>query len=121
MNTQIKIFLTIGTHKLSATLQNNTSAHALIEKLKHAPIQIEMQDYANMEKVGMLPFMLPRNDKQLTTKPGDLILYQGNSFVLYYAPNSWNFTHLGTLDNINETTLKQLLGKNSVSVTLSLQ
>lgn len=38
----------------------------------------------NMEKVGSLGMTLPRNDRQITAAPGDLILYQGNSFVIYY-------------------------------------
>ncbi len=29
----------------------------------------------NMEKIGSLGTSLPRNDEQITTEPGDLILY----------------------------------------------
>ena len=56
-----------------------------------------MRDYAHMEKVGPLGQSLPRNDEQITTAPGDLILYQGDALVLYYALNSWNFTRLGCM------------------------
>ena len=41
------------------------------------------------------------NDRQTTTSPGDLILYQGNSFVIYYDTNSWNFTRLGKVDGVS--------------------
>lgn len=43
-----------------------------------------MHDYGNFEKVGSLPKSLPRNDKQISTEPGDIILYQGNQITIYY-------------------------------------
>jgi hypothetical protein len=44
-----------------------------------------------MEKVGSLGTSLPANDERITTKPGALVLYQGNALVIYYATNSWNY------------------------------
>ena len=49
---------------------------------------------------------------------GDLILYQGKSFVIYYDKNSWNFTPLGKLEGISKNELKTLLGKGNVTVVL---
>ena len=92
----------------------------LLEKLEIEDITINMKDYANFEKVGSLGFNLTRNDKQITTEAGDLILYQGNQFVIYYDTNSWNFTKLGHIDNITQEELKQILGQDNVTVTLSL-
>lgn len=82
-----------------------------------------MNDYGDMEKVGSLGFSLPRNDQQTTTDPGDLILYQGNSFVIYYDINSWNFTRLGKIDGVStrEQVLDLLDGKGEVTITLSLK
>ena len=112
--------ITIGQTVLNATLADNSSAEALKEKLSHGPVTIHMDDYASMEKVGELGFRLPTNDRQTTTKAGDLILYLGSSFVIYYDRNSWNFTRLGAIDNISAKELKQILGRGSVTVTLSL-
>lgn len=105
---------------LTATLVQNSSAKALLEMLADGPVTIQMSDYANMEKVGQLPQSLPRNDEQIHTDFGDLILYQGNSFVIYYDQNSWNLTRLGKIENISKAELKKLLGDGSVSITLSL-
>lgn len=82
-----------------------------------------MNDYGDMEKVGSLGFSLPRNDQQTTTDPGDLILYQGNSFVIYYDINSWNFTRLGKIDGVStrEQVLDLLDGKGEVTITFSLK
>ena len=73
-----------------------------------------------MEKVGSLGQDLPVNDEQITTEAGDLILYQGNSLVIYYAPNTWNFTRLGKINGVSAEELQDILGEGDVTVTLSL-
>lgn len=118
MNT---IKLTIeGGKTFTATLVDNSSAKALLEQLAKGDIAVQMEDYANMEKVGSLGIRLPRNDRQTTTGPGDLILYQGHNFVIYYDTNSWNFTRLGKINNVTQAELKSALGRGDVKVTLSL-
>ncbi len=112
--------LQIGNTSLTATLSDNSSAQALTEMLNEGPVTIKMQDYAGMEKVGPLGKNLPRNDRQIAAKSGDIILYQGNAIVIYYAPNSWNFTKLGEIDDISQKKLKEILGGGNVEVTLSI-
>ena len=119
MNT---IKLTIeGGQTFTATLVDNSSTQALKEQLAKGDITVEMEDYAHMEKVGSLGIRLPRNDRQTTTAPGDLILYQGHNLVIYYDTNSWSFTRLGKIDNASQAELKAALGKGDVRVTLSLK
>ena len=84
-------------------------------------ITVEMEDYGNMEKAGPIGTSLPRNDRQTTTGPGDIILYQGKYLVIYYDTNSWNFTRLGKIDNVTQAVLKSALGEGGVRVTLSLE
>jgi len=110
--------ITIGDRELIATLAHNTSAEALKELLKTGPITIQMRDYGNMEKVGGLGRNLPTNDERITTEPGDLILYQGNSFVIYYAPNTWTFTRLGKINNVTREELINVLGRGNITVIL---
>ena len=112
--------ITIGDNVLTATLAENSSVDALKEALSEGPITVNMRDYGNMEKVGSLGMDLPRNDQQITTEAGDIILYQGSAFVIYYAPNSWNFTRLGKIDNITAEELRAILGDGNVTITLSL-
>ncbi len=110
----------IGDHVLIATLVENSSVDALKEALAKGPITVNMCDYDSMEKVGSLGMDLPRNDEQITTEAGDIILFQGNAFVIYYAPNSWNFTRLGKIDNVTAKELREILGDGNVTITLSL-
>lgn len=117
---EMELYLKINDTILSATLEDNSSARAFVEKLQKEDVTINMNDYGNFEKVGLLGFDLPRNDEQIITKAGDIILYQGNSITIYYDTNTWNFTKIGEIENISKETLKEILGKDDVSVTFTL-
>ena len=113
------IKLTVGDKTFTATLVDNSSTQALKDLLAKGDVTIEMEDYANMEKVGPIGTNLPRNDRQTTTSAGDLILYQGKYFVIYYDTNSWNFTRLGKIDGVSGKELLEALGRGNVTVILS--
>ena len=114
------MYLKVNGYTLKATLEDNSSVRELLKKLEEKDITLEMSDYGNFEKVGELEFELPKNDKQIKTQPGDIILYQGNAITIYYDVNQWNFTKLGKIENIQKEELKKILGKENVIVTFSL-
>lgn len=114
------IKLKVGGKTFTATLVDNSSTRALKALLAEGDLTIEMEDYARMEKVGPIGTTLPRNDEQISTVPGDLILYQGRYFVIYYGRNSYSLTRLGKIDNVSESELKATLGDGDVTVTLAL-
>lgn len=118
---QMEIFISVNGAKLSAILEQNSSAVALYELLSKGEITIKAKDYGGFEKVGALPQSLIRNDEQINVKSGDLILYQGRNFVLSYGENSWSLTRLGRIENINENELKRLLGAGEVELKLSIK
>ena len=105
-------------HVFYAGPEDNTSAEALIERLSSGEIELNLQDYGNFEKVGPLPWELPTNDEQITTEPGDIILYQGNQITIYYDENTWNFTRLAKINNITKEELLDVLGSGDVTVKL---
>ena len=117
-NSTIKIEVNGTT--LTATLKDNVSTRALVNLLKEGPLTINMNDYARMEKVGSIGTTLPQCDERLTTQPGDLILYLGQYFVIYYAPNTYSLTPLGKIDNTSGDELIRILGNDDVTVTISL-
>ena len=106
---------------LKVKLSDNSSAEALKALLEEGPLTVEMEDYANMEKVGNLGTDLPRNDERIITEAGDVILYQGNQLVIYYAPNTWTFTRLGKVQDLTGEELYQILGSGGVTATLTLE
>ena len=121
-NMKISIQITSDScnHNLTATLADNSSATAFYQLLEKGPLTVDMHDYGNFEKVGSLGTSLPRNDSQITTEAGDIILYQGNQITIYYDTNSWNFTRLGKIDDITQAQLKKILGKGDVSAVFDV-
>lgn len=114
------IRIRVNNEVLDVKLENNSSSDALVERLKQEDIIIEAHDYGNFEKVGDLGFSLPTNDVRITTKPGDLILYQGNQITLYYDTNTWSLTKLGEVVGKSQNELKNVLGSGNVTLVLSL-
>lgn len=88
MNTEHILYIKIGNSVLEAELVENSSTEALLEKLNENDITIQMSDYGKFEMVGELGTSLVTSDEQITTEADDLILYQGNKFVIYYDTNS---------------------------------
>lgn len=114
-----KINIQIGENVLTATLVENSSAEALFAMLEAGPLTIHMNDYAGMEKVGSIGKQLPTNDQHIKAKPCDLILYLGDSLVIYYESNSWNFTRLGRIEGVTQQELKMILGRGDVTAVLT--
>ena len=121
-NAQQKMYLTIGGVTKTATLVSNSSTEALVAQLQKGNISYEAHDYGDFEKVGPLGYSFPQNNEDITTQPGDLILYLGSNLCIYYDTNSWDFTRLGKLDNMTQAVIKQWVnaGGDNVIVTLSI-
>ena len=117
---EIMLQIQVGDTLLTAALEDNSSADALKEMLSEGPLTIEVENYGGFEKVGTLPESLPRNDTQMTAQPGDIMLYQGNSIVFFHGSNSWSYTKLGTIEQTGDLDLKEVLGGQESTVTLSL-
>ena len=115
-----KMNIQVNGHVLTATLVDNSSTAALLEQLAKGTITYEAHDYGNFEKVGDIGIELPQNNTDITTQPGDIILYQGRNICIYYDRNRWNFTRIGKIDNITRQKLMRILGTGNCTVTLSL-
>ena len=116
---ETKLKITVGDEELLATFEDNPSAEEFRDLLAQGPVTVEMDDYGGFEKVGPLGTTLTRSDEQITTQPGDVILYQGNQITIYYGTNSWSFTRLARIDD--PSGLQEVLGEGTVSVTFSLE
>lgn len=120
MPNQIKI--TISGKTLPIKIENNAATKALVNILRSSSITFTANDYGGFEKVGNLGRSLPSSNSQITAQPGDVILYSGNSIVLFYGSNSWSYTRIGRMQYSSLDELKSFLkaGGGDVSVTLSL-
>ena len=117
---QMRLKIEANGRTLYADFADNISAQAFKEKLKEGAIRVTLEDYGNFEKVGDLPWSLPRNDTNITTIPGDVILYQGNMITIYYSENTWSFTYLARIPDATKQGLLEVLGQGDVEVNFSL-
>ncbi|MDE6770524.1 MAG: hypothetical protein K2J78_12440 [Muribaculaceae bacterium] len=115
-----KITLTVGNNSMTATLVDNEATRSLLDLLAKGPVTINMDDYGGFEKVGSLPQSFPTSNTQITTQPGDIMLYQGHNMVIFYGNHSWSYTRLGKIDGATADNVRQFLGSGNISLTLSL-
>ena len=120
LNGRQEIVLTVAGQRLSVDWAENSSVDALRELLKKGDITLDMSDYGGFEKGAPLPETLPQNNEQMNADAGDVILYQGRQFVIYYDKNSWSLTPLGKITGMTKTELRSLLGAGNAAATLSL-
>lgn len=114
------IFVTAGSQTAELALADTVAATALFERLEEGDITYSADDYGGFEKVGELGFSLPSQDERITTAPGDVVLYQGDSIVIFYGSNSWAYTRIGSINLRGEELARFLAaGQGRVSITFS--
>ena len=117
MNT---VYIKINNNVLNIELEDNSATIELKERLKKEDIIVNAHEYGGFEKVGDLGFSLTREDTNITTSAGDIVLYQGNQISLFYNSNSWSYTKLGKIQNISSSEFKNILGNGDVTITFTL-
>ena len=114
---EIKVF--IGISSFSATLENNATAKAFIERL---PLTITMTELNNNEKYFDLPESLPANaSNPEIIRNGDLMLYGSNTLVLFYKSfsTSYSYTRIGKINDPEG--LMEELGSGNVKITFEIK
>ena len=115
------IVIEVNGKELEIELEDNKATEELIQKLKEGSIEVKAEEYGEFEKVGPLGFSLTKDDKQIETGPGDVVLYQGNKISIFYAPSAWEYTMLGKVKNIKGSDLKNILGDGDVTLVLKIK
>ena len=110
----------VGDAQLAVTLADTDAARALVQQLQAGPVTVSLRAYGGFEKVGPLPWPLPANDEQITTQPGDVMLYQGNQITVFTGSNSWAYTPLGHIEGATSESLLEAFGDSDVEVALSI-
>ena len=99
-NETMKIKMTIGDRTLTATLLNNATTRAFVEKL---PLTLHMLDLYSREMCYRFPEALPANEVSTRGyETGEIIYWTpGRSFVIMYAQNGERFAmqSMGRVDS----------------------
>ena len=107
--------LYIGETEVPVTWEENASVEELRALL---PLTINMSMYGGFEQVGPIGHSITRNDQQIKTDYGDVVLYSGDQIVVFYGSNSWAYTRLGHID-LSQEEMADLLGNGDVTITLT--
>ena len=116
---QDKIYITVNGVTRNILLFDSEAAKELKSRVSKSNITVKMNDYGGFEKVGELPWSLPTSNRQISTAPGDVMLYMGNNIVIFYGTNSWSYTPLGKIEGLSAEEIRNFLVGNHIDVILS--
>ena len=83
------------------SVSNNAAQSGVLKE----PDELPAKDEENKEEN-------PETDAQMTTQPGDIVLYSGNQLVIFFGSNSWSYTRLGQIEGLSTDELTTLLDKD---------
>lgn len=115
---EMGLTVTVNGVQFKAEFEKNAAVDALKEKLADGELTLTLTDYSGFEKVGSFGFSLPTENRQTTTKSGDIVLYNGSQLVIFYGSNSWSYTRLARISDL--TDWEKALGRGDAEVVLSL-
>ncbi|SFC02811.1 cyclophilin-like fold protein [Butyrivibrio sp. YAB3001] len=75
----LELTLSIDGKEMPVTWEDNASVNELKEIL---PLKVNMSMYGGFEQVGSIGQSISRDDKQITTEFGDIVLYSGNQIEI---------------------------------------
>ena len=112
--------LYVNDRKLPVTWEDNDSVAEIRSIVNNDSLTVEMSMYGGFEQVGELGRNITRNDRQMTTSYGDIVLYSGSNIVIFYGSNSWSYTKLGHVD-LSQQEMTDLLGNGDIRITLTME
>lgn len=117
-NAMPQLKIEAGSQVFTATLEDNPTTRALLERL---PMTISMGELNGNEKYYYLPDSLPTDSHRPgNIHAGDLMLYGSDCLVLFYESFSsgYSYTRLGSIDD--PSGLATALGRGAVDVTFQV-
>ena len=100
--------------------ENNQTVQELMEEAGKGDVVVQMSMYSDNEQVGSLDKSYTKNDEQITTHSGDIVLYSGDKIVVFYGSNSWAYTRLGKM-NIPESNVTELLSNGDITLKIAIE
>lgn len=111
------VTIQINGKNFSATLNDNPTARAFIERL---PLTVDMIELNGNEKYFYLDADLPTDSERVERiHAGDVMLFGSNCLVIFYKDfaTSYSYTRLGHADNPSD--LEKFFGNGNVRVTFT--
>ena len=118
-NMEQPLRLWIDGTEVQVAWEKNATVKALCDLAAKGPLHIKTSMYGGFEQVGALGAALLHEDRRITTKPGDIMLYSGDQIVLFFGENTWSYTPLGIIIGQTEQSLASLLGNDHAAITIT--
>ena len=115
-----KMVLSINGIPLDVQWEDNETVVELLAYVQSETITVNTTVYGGFEQVGSLPRSFSRNNVQVTTEPGDIVLYSGNQLVVFFGSNSWNYTMLGHIEGLSKQELAELLREDTTVIEIGI-
>ena len=115
------LMLSIDGTPVTVLWEDNETVSEVLTAAQNGAIEVSASRYGGFEQVGSLPQSFSRSDAQMTTQPGDIVLYSGNQLVIFFGSNSWSYTRLGHVNGMSSEELSDLLNKDVVMIELSAE
>ena len=117
INNNLKLY--IDDIEVNVEWEDNDSVKALKEIAKNGGITITTHQYGGFEQVGEIGQSIVSSNVQMTTEPGDIVLYADSNIVIFYGSNSWSYTKLGRFVGKTDDELKKILSKSNVVIKIN--
>ena len=111
-------YISAGGKQIKVKMVDNAATGKLKEMLDAGDLTIDMTGNG-FEQYGSLGTSLPSDDTYITAQVGDVLLYNSDTLCVFYASNSYSYTRIGKVQNMNNDELKELLSGKSLTFTLS--
>ena len=112
--------LSIDGTEADVAWEDNRAVTELKALAADGPITVELHMYGGFEQVGPLGTSLTASDVQMTTEPGDIVLYAGDQVSIFYGSNTWAYTKLGHITDKTADEMTDLLGNRDASITIAV-
>lgn len=111
--------LIIDNNQVEVNWIDNQATQMLENISKKESITIKTHAYGGFEQVGDIGFVLPSEDKRITTMCGDIVLYDSHNIVLFHEANQWEYTRLGKIVGLDKNEIKSILNKKNCFISIT--
>ncbi len=105
----------IANRNVDVEWENKSAVQAIMNKL--SAVKRMPMSRNGIRQVGSLGIPVPRNDRNLMTKPGDIAV-SGDNLVLFAGEDDVSCTKLGHIKGASESSIKNLLAPASLMLEL---
>ena len=113
-------YIDTGTRQLKVLMEDNSSAAELRTMLENDDIIIETSGNGGFEQYGDLGKSIVSDDKSINGKAGDVLLYNSRYICIFYGSNTYSYTRIGSVQDVDESELKDILSGDNMTITLTL-